>query len=128
MNDKSQYWIDTAQYDIDTAQAMLDTKRYLYVGLMCHQTAEKALKAIIAKDETAAPPKIHHLPKLATIANIFETMTEEQQDLLHELNPLNIESRYPSYKDDIAASLNDGVCKSLIKKTGELLCWIKQQL
>ncbi|MEG1268814.1 MAG: HEPN domain-containing protein, partial [Oscillospiraceae bacterium] len=50
MNDKSQYWIDTAQYDIDTAQAMLDTKRYLYVGLMCHQTAEKALKAIIAKD------------------------------------------------------------------------------
>ncbi|MEG0595142.1 MAG: HEPN domain-containing protein [Christensenella sp.] len=128
MNDKSQYWIDTAQYDIDTAQAMLDTKRYLYVGFMCHQTAEKALKAIIAKDETATPPKMHHLPKLAVIANIFEEMTEEQQDFLYELNPLNIESRYPSYKEDIAVTLNDEVCKSLIKRTEELLCRIKQQL
>lgn len=128
MNSKSQYWIDTAQYDIDTAKAMLETKRYLYVGFMCHQTIEKALKAIISKDEAATPPKIHHLPKLATIAAIFDLMAEEQQDFLHELNPLNIESRYPSYKEDVTTTLNDEVCKGIIRRTEVLLCWIEQQL
>ncbi|MCL2300052.1 MAG: HEPN domain-containing protein [Firmicutes bacterium] len=45
MSDKAQYWLDLADYDIETARAMLQTKRLLYVGFMCHQTAEKALKA-----------------------------------------------------------------------------------
>lgn len=34
-----------SDYDYDTAIAMMQTRRYLYVGFMCHQTIEKALKA-----------------------------------------------------------------------------------
>ncbi|HNT28701.1 MAG TPA: HEPN domain-containing protein, partial [bacterium] len=42
--EKTAYWFEIAEYDLETARAMLKTKRYLYVGFMCHQTIEKALK------------------------------------------------------------------------------------
>ena len=130
MNEKVEYWIKLADYDIETARAMLNSTRFLYVGFMCHQTIEKALKAVISRDcaEGEIPPKIHDLSKLAVKANIFDIMTEEQQDFIEDLNPLNIESRYPEYKDEIAAGLTKENCGELIVKTEELLCWIKEQL
>lgn len=55
-------------------------------------------------------------------------MSSGQQDFIEEVNPFNIEARYPEYKDEIAAGLNKENCKELIKGTEEFLCWIKQQL
>ena len=130
MNDKVKYWLDTAEYDIDTARGMLKIGKYLYVGFMCHLTIEKALKGIIARDcvEGEIPPKIHNLLKLAEKAGLFGIMTEEQKNVLRELNPLNIEARYPEYKAQIAALLSADKCKDIIAETEVLLCWIKEQL
>jgi len=128
--DKVDYWIKLADYDIETARAMLKSERFLYVGFMCHQAIEKATKAIISRDckEGEIPPKIHDLSKLAVMARVFDLMTEQQQNFMDELNPLNIESRYPEYKDKIAEGLTKENCGQLILKTEELLCWIKKQL
>lgn len=128
MNTKSQYWIDTAQYDIDSAKAMLDAKRYLYVGFMCHLAIEKALKAIISRDENADIPKIHNLIRLANVGNVGEKLTNEQKGLLGILNPLNLEARYPLYKDGVYKMLGDAECKKIILDTEALYLWIKQQL
>ena len=124
------YWLDIASYDIETAKTMLNGGRYLYVGFMCHQTIEKALKAVIARDcgEDEIPPKIHQLQKLAEKANLFEKMSEEQKDIIGQLNPLNIQARYPEYKNRIASNLTTDICQKLITETEELLCWIKEQL
>lgn len=127
MNDKVQYWLDLSEYDFETAKAMLETKRYLYVGFMCHQVVEKALKAVISsKDEI--PPKMHRLAKLAELGDCYNTMTEEHKDFLDILDPMNIAARYPENKQKLAAMLNETVCKDVLEKTGELLCWIKQTL
>ena len=130
MNEKVEYWINLADYDIETARAMLKSKRFLYVGFMCHQTIEKALKAIVSRDckEGEIPPKTHDLSKLAVLANLFDLMSVEQQDFIDDLNPLCIESRYPEYKGEIAAGLTNEICKGFISRTEELLCWIKGQL
>ena len=130
LNEKVEYWTKISDYDFETAKAMLKSGRFLYVGFMCHQTIEKAFKAVIARDcaEGEIPPKIHNLTKLAIQANLFDLMSEEQQDFIEELNPLNVESRYPEYKDEIAAGLNKENCGNLIESTEELLNWIKQQL
>jgi len=130
MNEKVEYWLKLADYDIETSRAMLTSGRYLYVGFMCHQTIEKALKAVISRDcaEGEIPPKIHDLSKLAVRAKLFDLMTEEQQDFIEDLNPLNIEARYPEYKDEIAAGLTKENCGELIEETEALLCWIKEQL
>jgi len=127
MNSKTQYWLDLADYDLETARAMLQTKRYLYVGFMCHQTAEKALKAIIANSDVV-PPKIHGLMKLAQLGDIYDSMSESQKDLLDTLDPLNIAARYPEQKAKLAAMLTLENCTAILAETEGLLCWIKQQL
>jgi HEPN domain-containing protein len=109
---------------------MLKTGRYLYVGFMCHQVIEKALKAVIARDcaEGEIPPKIHHLLKLADRAGLYVKMSPEQQNTIKELNPMNIEARYPEYKEKVAAGLSKDICAKMLAETEELLCWIKKQL
>ena len=130
MNESIKYWLDTANYDIETAKVMLKGDRYLYVGFMCHQTIEKALKAVIARDcaEGEIPPKIHHLLKLADRAGLFGKMSPEQQDFIKELNPMNVEARYPEYKEQIAEALSNDICVEILAGTEEMLCWIKEQL
>jgi len=130
MNEKIEYWLDLAEYDMETAKAMLQTGRYLYVGFMCHQVIEKALKAVIARDcaEDEIPPKIHDLPRLAKIAGLLGKVSEEQHDFIDKLTPLNIESRYPEYKNKIFSTLSEKVCDNVLAETERLLCWIKQQL
>jgi hypothetical protein len=65
---------------------------------------------------------------LAIRAKLIEVMSEEQQDFIEELNPLNIEARYPENEEQIALTLTLERCKSIIAGTEELLCWIKEQL
>ena len=129
MNEKINYWLELAQYDLDTAKAMLDTKRYLYVGFMCHQVIEKTLKAIITKNNIdTLPPKIHHLVRLAEKANIFNDLNDENKMILFSLNPLNVEARYPSYKDSIYKALDDKNCNKIYKDTRSLFQCLKKML
>lgn len=128
MNDKVTYWIEMSDYDFVTASAMLATKRYLYVGFMCHQVIEKILKAYWSNVLEEPPLKIHSLSRLAEKSGLDKDMSEEQLDFIDELEPLNIEARYPSYKERLLNSLTADRCKELIKQTDELRIWIKSRL
>ncbi|WP_302260611.1 HEPN domain-containing protein [uncultured Bacteroides sp.] len=128
MNDKVTYWIEMSDYDFDTAKAMLETKRYLYVAFMCHQTIEKVLKAYWSNVLEEPPLKIHSLSRLAERSGLDKDMSEEQTDFIDELEPLNIEARYPSYKERLMKSLTTDRCKELIEQTDKLRTWIKSKL
>ena len=128
MNDKMKYWIEMADYDLETASAMLTTKRYLYVGFMCHQVIEKILKAYWSKIKEEPPLKIHTLSRLAQKTGLESLMTEQQLDIIDNLEPLNIEARYPTYKERLMKSLSPGKCTELINQTKELQKWIKAKL
>ena len=127
-SEKVQHWLDLADYDIKTAKVNLDGGRFLYVGFMCHLTIEKALKAVITQVTESVPPKIHNLPILAEKALLDDKFSEEQRDLIRELNPLNIEARYPEHKDKILKTLSKEYCVKIIERTEALLCWLKKQL
>ena len=122
------YWIEMSDYDFDTAKAMLETKRYLYVAFMCHQTIEKILKAYWSNVLEEPPLKIHSLSRLAEKSGLDKDMSEEQTDFIDELEPLNIEARYPSYKERLMKSLTSDRCKELIEQTDKLRIWIKSKL
>ena len=111
--------------DIITAKAMLDAGRLPWAGFICHLVIEKALKAVIVNKTNETPPKIHDLRSLAKLANIIKTLSDEQLDLLDELNPLQIEARYPEYKSKIAATLTPEKCHALFQKVEEFVCWTK---
>lgn len=128
MDGKATYWIEMSDYDFDTAKAMLETKRYLYVAFMCHQTIEKILKAYWSNVLEEPPLKIHSLSRLAEKSGLDKDMSEEQTDFIDELEPLNIEARYPSYKERLMKSLTADRCKKLIEQTDKLRIWIKSKL
>lgn len=128
MNSKVTYWVEMSDYDLETAEAMQETSRYLYVGFMCHQTIEKILKAYWTHCLDEVPLKIHSLSRLAEKTGIDKELSEEQLDFIDRLEPLNIEARYPSYKERLFKSLSKEYCKQLIIETKSLQQWIKNKL
>ena len=128
MVDKVRYWAELSDYDLDTAQAMLETRRFLYVGFMCHQVIEKILKAYWSMVLEEPPLKIHHLSRLAAKSGLIDDLSEEQMDFIDSLEPLNIEARYPSYKEQLMKVLTPEYCKELLDKTKALQSWIKDRL
>ena len=74
------------------------------------------------------PPKLHNLIELATTAGIYNKIDEYQKQFLRELNPLNIEARYPSYISGIKEALNEHRCKEILAETERWYAWIKEQL
>jgi HEPN domain-containing protein len=128
MDSKIKYWIDLSDYDLETARAMLQSKRYLYVGFMCHQAIEKAFKAYFVKLKSETPPFSHSLSYLAGKGDFYNLFSETQQQFIDQLEPLNIEARYPSHKERLMKSLTDAKCNEIIEKTKELQEWIKVKL
>ena len=128
MDDKVKYWLELSDYDLDTALAMLNSKRYLYVGFMCHQTIEKIFKAYYTSLQFEAAPYTHSLSYLAKKGEFYEEFTEDQKDFIDQIEPLNIEARYPSHKERLLKSLTHEKCLEIIEHTKELQQWIKKKL
>lgn len=128
MDVKAQYWIEISDYDLETAEAMLRSKRYLYVGFMCHQTIEKVFKAYFTCLKTETAPFSHSLSYLAKKGDFYESFSEEQRDFIDQIEPLNIEARYPSHKERLLKSLTEDKCIEILNKTKELQQWIKEKL
>ena len=125
---KVQYWLELADYDLETAEAMLSTGRYLYVGFMCHQVVEKCLKALYTKTFSEIPPKIHSHIQLMKKIGIDNQITKSQKEFINRLDPLNIEARYPSYKNEVAITMTKDNSILILKETKEFISWIKSKL
>lgn len=128
MDDRIKYWTDLSDYDFETAKAMLDTGRWLYVGFMCHQTIEKIFKAYWCANSSQTTPMSHNIINIAQSCGLGSQLNEEQKMFISEIMPLNIEARYPSYKENLLNSLSKGKCEELLEKTGNLQKWIKEKL
>lgn len=128
MNSKVKYWTELSDYDIKTAEAMLKSKRYLYVGFMAHQAIEKILKAYLVHIGSKTVPFSHSLSLLAKKANIYDSLSEGQKNFIDLLEPLNIEARYPTHKQQLLESLTQNRCSEILYNAQELQRWIIQKL
>jgi HEPN domain-containing protein len=114
-----------ADYDLKTVQVMLDGGRYIYVGFMCHQVIEKALKGLYVKQHNRIPPYTHNLFTLCADLNLV--LTEEHQDIFIKLNPLNIEARYPEMKEKLGKAINKKKAYVLLENTRSAYKWLKSK-
>ncbi len=128
MDEKTKYWVDLSEYDLDTAKSMLETGRYLYVGFMCHQVIEKIIKGYWQHIKNELPPKTHNLSLLFKNTGLSELLSSDLSDFIDELEPLNIEARYPTYKDALISKMDKKYSESILNKTRDLHLWIKQKL
>jgi len=122
------YWLEIASYDLKTADAMLNSKRFLYVGFMCHQSIEKILKGIYSKKFNKIPPKIHNIARILKLVELDDDIPNDFIELINELNPLNIVTRYPDQELDIIKNLDFKYSSKLLERTRRLFQWFEQKL
>ncbi len=125
IDEKIKYWLELSDYDLETAGVMQKTKRYLYIGFMCHQVTEKILKAAYVLNKKSSPPYTHNLTLLAKESGVFPGFSIDQLEFIDLLEPLNVEARYPSYKDKLQKTLSDEKCYEILTQTREFQQWIK---
>lgn len=74
------------------------------------------------------PPYSHSLSYLAKKGGFYDQFSDIQKDFIDQIEPLNIETRYPSHKERLMASLTHEKCQEIIKHTKEFQEWIKMKL
>ena len=126
--EKIGYWVKISDDDLKIAGTMLENHYHLYTAFMCHQVIEKIFKAGYEKLKNNTPPYIHDLPRLAKLAEFYDLFSKEQKLFLNTMNPLNIEARYPDYKEQLAKSLTNELCKSIFEQTRNLQQWTKEKI
>jgi len=126
--EKVEYWIKISDEDLKVAETMLNNHHRLYTGFMCHQVIEKIFKAGYAKIKNETPPYSHNLIRLAELAGFYDLLSEEQKMFVRSVNPLNIEARYPDYKEQIAKTLTDERCEQIFEQTRHLQQWTKEKI
>ena len=57
-----------------------------------------------------------------------QLLDDEKKTFVSQMMPLNIEARYPSYKQAIGESLSEARCKEILDKTKEVQKWVKEKL
>jgi len=126
--EKIQYWIELSDEDLKVAETLLRNNHHTYTGFMCHQVIEKALKSCYVKLKNETPPHTHSLLRLAEDTGLYNLFSDEQKSFLSNINPLNIEARYPEYKEQITKILTDDLCKHIFEQTKQLQQWIKENI
>jgi HEPN domain-containing protein len=95
-------------------------------SIRCHQSVEKALKAVFVRDYPPENlPYMHDLMKIAESSAVLNKLSQGQKGVLLELKPLNVEARYPEAKNRLLARLTYDYCTDLIERTEELIKWLK---
>ena len=92
----TRYWLETAKHDYDTMLSLFKTKRYSDALFYGHMVLEKTFKGLTVHSTREQAPYIHDLVRLQEIAGL--KLSEEEIDLLDEINDFNIRARYPEYK------------------------------
>jgi len=126
--EKVEHWVKISDEDLKIAKTMLENRYRLYTGFMCHQAIEKVFKACYQKLKNDTPPYIHDLPRLAEVSGFYDLFSAEQKLFLNTINPLNVEARYPDYKERMAKTLTDEICEQIFEQTTLLQQWTKEKI
>ena len=120
-------WFDIAAEDISAAEWMHKGGKWLYVAFECHQALEKMIKAywIAVRDDD--PPMLHNHERLLTGCGLYTKLSEEQLHFLEQMHPMYIAGRYPQYKQQIAATLNEKASQHFLDQTKQFQQWILQK-
>jgi HEPN domain-containing protein len=126
--EKIKYWVGLSNDDFVVAETLVKNGHNLYAGFMCHQAVEKIFKGYFAKVKNDTPPFKHDLELLAQQSGLYGLLNEGQISLIETLNPLNIEARYPDYKNKLSKYLTNEKIQSIFNQTRELLKWTKEKI
>ena len=117
------YWRDGALEAWKDVVHCMNGDRISLAMFSTHLVIEKAVKAHVVKNTKKLPPMIHNLISLADLAGL--KLTSQQLQLFGELNPLNIEARYPGNFNKMPSKIE---AQSIVKRTKVVLEWLIEEL
>ncbi|WP_066640161.1 HEPN domain-containing protein [Desulfolucanica intricata] len=106
----------------------INKEYYLECGFFCHLAIEKMFKALILHNTKVVPPKSHNLIFLAKKSGILIKLDESMKDLIADLQPFNIEGRYPEDRRRILENTPKRVFHEILNKTQEGAKWLEKNL
>ncbi len=118
-------WIKKADEDFKYAKISLEEGIEFYspICFHFHQAAEKYLKALIVAKELDFK-KTHDLKELVRICAEFDKEFNKLSDLVSELNPYYIETRYPEFIE----SINKSSAEEAMKLVEGIAYFVKSKL
>ena len=99
-----------------------------FMLLSCVTRSLKKSSRPIGRPHDAEPPYTHNLERLAMGCWLSNEMNEDQLHFIYLMIPMNIEARYPSYKEALSRGLTPDYCRGIIDRTKEMQLWIKSKL
>ncbi len=125
-NQSIEYWLSSAERDLETAEILFINQRYDWCLFIGHLVLEKTLKAFFIKNKNESAPRIHNLVTLAEHTSL--ELTDEQKQLLMEINRFNIETRYPDYKQRFYNLCSKDFTEDYFIKIKDLFAWLQTQM
>ena len=121
-------WLSQVHEDISAAECMYRGGHWLYVGFLCHQAIEKALKAYYIATHDDDPRYTHSHTILIADCGLTDKFSPEQLRFIDMMVPMYIRARYPEYKRAVAQTLDKKICKDILTRTTEITSWLEQLL
>ncbi len=117
------HWQSGAEEDFEVADQLIRSGKIRHGLFFLHLTLEKILKAHVCQNTRDIAPRMHNLVRLGELSGI--TFRQEYADFLAEMNPFNIEGRYPEMWGPVPSQKEVDM---LLQKTGGIFGWLKNQL
>lgn len=119
------FWKRMSADDRITANALLKSERHSACLFFVHIYLEKILKGLVVKKTGKPAPYVHDLLDLANIAKI--ELSEEQKELLREINTFNIRTRYDNYKSEFYKKATKTYTAKYFKLANKLYLWLEKK-
>ncbi|MCB9421173.1 MAG: HEPN domain-containing protein [Ardenticatenaceae bacterium] len=117
------HWRDGAEEDLEVANQLITSGKVRHGLFFLHLALEKMLKAHVCRHTKDIAPRLHNLVRLAALSGIpFEN---EQIAFLAEMNPYNLEGRYPEMWEEPPSQEQT---KKIQQVTTEMFKWLMTQL
>lgn len=130
MKTKEQYikfWVDQAEDDWKAVQTLFNGKNYLQSLFFAHLVVEKLCKSLwIKHSNDNVPPRTHNLIFLLSATPVI--LTDEQKELLLNLNRFQLEGRYPEYMTKMHAICDEHFTHSMITSVDLIRIWLQKKL
>jgi HEPN domain-containing protein len=117
------HWRDGAEEDLEVANQLIDSGKLRHGFFFLHLALEKILKAHVCRHTQDIAPRLHNLVRLAALSGI--SFENEQIAFLAEMNPYNLEGRYPEMWVDVPSQEQ---ANTLQQTTMEMFKWLMTQL
>jgi HEPN domain-containing protein len=125
VREEAKRWWSQGLEDLKATELNLGSRLFYVCAFFSQQAAEKALKALYIEVKREPQPRTHDLTELGTSLQV----PADIMDILIELNPVFVVTRYPDAANGIPARMyNERLASSHLDQARRVIEWARERL